>query len=41
MYKEETVTPFPCPVKNDDFCGQVIDYKNNIPYRVFNLKGFV
>jgi hypothetical protein len=41
MYEEEIVTPFPCPVKNDDFCGQVIDYKNNIPYRVFNLKGFV
>jgi len=41
MYEEENVTPFPFPVKNDDFCGQVIDFKNNIPYRVFNLKGFV
>lgn len=25
----------PFPIKNDDFCGQVIDYRNSIPYKVY------
>lgn len=35
MFQEEIVIPFPCPVQNNDFCGQVIDYKNNIEYKVY------
>lgn len=40
MNNDEIITQFPCPVKENDFCGQVIDYRNNIPYKVFNLSGF-
>jgi hypothetical protein len=31
----EILTPFPFPVVNNDFCGQVIDYKDGKPYREF------
>lgn len=31
----EISTPFSIPVTNGDFCGQVIDYKDNKAYRVF------
>ena len=31
----EILTPFPFPVVNNDFCGQVIDYKEGKPYREF------
>ena len=31
----EIITPFPFPVTTGDFCGQVIDYKDNKAYRVF------
>jgi hypothetical protein len=36
IYANEINIPFPYPVKNNDFCGQVVDYKNNIPYNQFN-----
>ena len=35
IYANEINTPFPFPVKNNDFCGQVVDFKNNIPYKCF------
>ena len=28
----EMVTPFPFPIDNDNFCGQVVIYKDGIPY---------
>lgn len=40
MSDDEDIIAFPCPIKDDDFCGQVIDYKNGIPYKVFDEKGF-
>ena len=41
MLKEEIMVPFPCPVTDDDFCGQAIDYQNGVPVKLFDLKGFV
>ena len=40
MNINETIIPFQFPIINNDFCGQVIDYRDNIEYRVFNLNGF-
>ena len=33
--ENEMFIPFPFPVINGDFCGQVIDYEDNKAYRVF------
>lgn len=33
--ENENFIPFPFPVINNDFCGQVIHYKDNNPYKVF------
>ena len=41
MTPDEIIVSFPHPVKDYDFCGQVIDYKNNKPIKMFNLSGFM
>ncbi len=28
----------PFSIKNNDFCGQVIDYKNSVPYKVYEIE---
>ncbi len=41
MDDDEDIIPFPCPIKDYDFCGQVIDYyTNGVPYKVFDENGF-
>lgn len=34
--RDENFLIIPFPVKNNDFCGQVIDYRNSVPYKVFD-----
>lgn len=33
--EEENFIIIPFPIKDNDFCGQVIDYKDSIPYKVY------
>lgn len=34
LENDENICLIPFPIENNDFCGQVVEYKNSIPYNV-------